>query len=324
MLVIKSMRANRFSFIFAALFFFPVVPLLAAPQDLPVKSISVPAWNVITDTLFVMTPDVNGKRNDFLMRMVCGLARGDITQQEVNATLMEKKVNISGIPSSGSPLSLLVNGNLTQQATTCAAYLATSLFMPADNHLYFDKKKVSSPPRLEDGDGFWQKLTGKKTAAKSLPEQQEYVLNNARFEQGAKEKMALAQATAQFYAIIANNIQSTVPLSYAAYQKRTADVVRNYAGEYLRSIGQFYLSQEKAHFTTLAADMGSFRAESSTGNTFQMQGSDFLLTARGVPWFGNGKILGKDYFVDVAIIATPAAAEGNVKPKQKKGRSNSK
>ncbi|HII4350443.1 TPA: hypothetical protein ACY4O8_001357 [Enterobacter cloacae] len=316
------MIVKRFSLISAAFLLFPVIPVLAAPQDLPVKSISVPAWNVITDTLFVMTPAVNGKRNDFLMRMVCGLARGDITQQQVNATLAEKKVNINGIPESGSPLSLLVNGNVTQQATTCAAYLASSLFMPADNQQYFDEKKVPSQPRVDEGNGFWQRLTGKKTTTKNTPEKQEYVLNTVRFEQGAKEKIALAQATAQFYAIIAKNIQSAVPLSYAAYQKRTADVVRNYAGEYLRSIGQFYLSQDKAHFTAMTVDMGSFRVENSTGNAFQMQGSDFLLTARGVPWFGNGKILGKDYFVDVAIIATPAVAEGKVQTKQKKGGLN--
>ena len=274
---------------------------VASPQDLPVKSISVPAYNMITDTLQSIIPTIDGKRNDFAMQQICALARGEKPQQDVNATLKEKGVDITKIPRSGSVASLLINGDKEQQQMTCAVYLANSVFAPVNNAGYFSKqsgKEKAEPERKTSGWNFWKSDKKEATPAKA----EQVVFNQAQFIHDAKVKMAIVQATAQMYAVIAENIQDDKNQYWADYQQKIASIIYNYAPEYLRKITLFYKGNAAKPLMPVNVTLNSFIVANATGDVLTQQAGNVMFTSKGVAWFGSGKILGKEYFSDVMVI----------------------
>lgn len=274
---------------------------LAAPQDLPVKTISVPAYNMITDTLQAIAPTIDGKRNDFAMQQICALARGDKTQQEVNAVLKENGVDTAKLPKTGSVASLLINGDKEQQQMSCAIYLANSVFAPVNNTVYFSKKQLSDKADKEkksSGWSFWE--SDKKEETK--PQTEQVVFNQPQFLNDAQVKMAVVQATAQMYAVIAENIQGEKNKYWADYQQRIASIVYNYAPEYLRKITIFYKSGVAKPLMPVNVSLKSFTVANEAGDVLTQQAGNVMFSSKGVPWFGNGKILGKEYFSDVTVI----------------------
>ncbi|MCK7230003.1 hypothetical protein L8P27_19555 [Enterobacter asburiae] len=273
---------------------------LAAPQDLPVKTISVPAYNMITDTLQAIDPTVGGKLTDFSMQQICALARGEKTQKDVNAALKEKGVDAQQLPKTGEPVSLLVNGDKEQQQMACAVYLANSVFKPVDNTAYFFKKSMTNTEKekTDSGWSFWK--SDKKKEAK--PQAEQVMFDQSRFLKDAQVRMAVVQATAQMYAVIAENIQGEKNKYWTDYQQRIAAVIYNYAPEYLRKITVFYKNGMAKPLTPVNVSLNSFTVASESGDVLTQQAGSVMFTSKGVPWFGNGKILGKDYFSDVMVI----------------------
>ncbi|HBE9079628.1 hypothetical protein [Serratia fonticola] len=270
--------------------------VLSAPADLSVKSISVPAYNLISDTLIEITPQVKGKRNEFMMQLVCDLARGGRNQQEVNQILKQNNIDAKAIPLQGNALSLLVNNDKEQQQTACASFVATSIFFPANNSVFFDKKndeKNSEPARL----------------------------NQEAFAREMKVRMSIAQATAQFYAVIANNLKKDKNMSWADYQQDVASITESYAAEYLNSIKKIY-NANQATYTPVAITIDGLDVIDSRGLELVQTPNISVLKSRGVDWLGNGKILGKEYFVEIRVIdskspvrATEEKAAGKIKRK---------
>lgn len=255
---------------------------ISAPADLNVKSISVPAYSLITDALIAATPTVKGQRNDAVMQLVCDLARGTKNQQQVNDVLKQNNVEVENIPASGSALSLLVNKDAAMQSTACAAYIATSLFSPVNNDVLFDVVK--------DG-----KDKNKETAT----------LNSEKFAQEMRLRMSISQATAQMYAVIAANLSKDNNLSWADQQNDVVRIVASYAPQYLQSLRNIYTASQ-AIYKPVSIDAKSYDVIDSSGHELMQNPQGPLLTYRGVVWLGNGKILGKEYFVDVRVMGTPA------------------
>ncbi|HGM5493351.1 TPA: hypothetical protein ACKP1B_005071 [Serratia fonticola] len=247
-----------------------------APADLSVKSISVPAYNLISDTLIAMTPQVKGKRNDFMMQLVCDLARGSRTQQEVAQVLTQNNIDAKTIPTQGHALSLLMNNDREQQQTACASFIATSLFYPTENSDFFVNRKEggSSEPATFDHDVFAREM---------------------------KVRMSIAQATAQFYAVIANNLKKDKNMSWSDYQQDVASITEIYAPEYLKSIKTIFNATE-ATYTPLNITLNSLNVMDSRGLELVQATNFMLFKSRGVDWLGNGKILGKEYFVEIRVI----------------------
>lgn len=273
---------------------------LAAPQDLPVKTISVPAYNMITDTLQAIAPTVYGNANDFAMQQICALARGDKTQQDVNALLKEKGVDTAKLPKAGNVTSLLINGDKEQQQMTCAVYLANSVFEPVNNGIYFSKQPNGKAEKEKKSSGWSLWKSDKKEETK--PQTEQVVFNQPQFLNDAQVKMAVVQATAQMYAVIAENIQADKNKYWDNYQQHIASIVYNYAPEYLRKITVFYNSGIAKPLTPVNVSLNSFTVTNTAGEVLTQQAGNVLFTSKGVPWFGNGKILGKDYFSDVTVI----------------------
>ena len=268
--------------------------VFAAASDLNVKSINVPAYNLIVDALNNMNA-ANGKRDDFIMKQICDLARGDKTQEDVNELLARSNIDVRTIPLQGSLNSLLVNGNQPAQAYACATYVATTLSQPTDNSYLYDKNKN----------------------AKGVIET---TLNPAKFASDMRIKMSMAQATAQLYAVIAGNLPTESNSTWDDYQRSVVRTVYNYAPEYLRLVKVLYTT-DTAKYTPGTITKSTVSVADNQGRELQITPTGPVLVSRGVVWLGNGKILGKEYFSPVEIIASAAPvtpAETKKAPPQEK------
>lgn len=263
---------------------------ISAPADLNVKSISVPAYSLITDALIAATPTVKGQRNDAVMQLVCDLARGTKSQQQVNDVLKQNNVDVENIPATGNGLSLLVNKNAAMQSTACAAFIATSLFSPVNNSVLFDVVK-------DEKDKNKDKAT----------------LNPEKFAQEMRLRISISQATAQMYAVIASNLSKDNNLTWADQQNDVVRIVAAYAPQYLQSVKNIY-SSSQGSYTPVSIDAKSYDVLDSSGHELMQNAQGPILTYRGIAWLGNGKILGNEYFVNVRVIGGPAPArEGKKK-----------
>lgn len=265
---------------------------ISAPADLNVKSISVPAYSLITDALIAATPTVNGQRNDAVMQLVCDLARGIKSQQQVEDLLKQNNVDVENIPATGNALSLLVNKNAAMQSTACTAFIATSLFSPVNNKVMFDFV-------ADEKDKTKQKTT----------------FNPEKFAQEMRLRMSISQATAQMYAVIASNLSKDSNLSWADQQNDVVRIVASYAPQYLQSLKNIYMANQ-ATYTAVSIDAKSYDVIDSTGHELIQSPMGPVLTYRGVEWLGNGNILGKPYFVDVRVMGSPV--QTSVKAKKKR------
>lgn len=276
----------------------------AASQDLPVRFVSVPAYSIITDTLFNLTPQVAGKRNTFLMQQICDLARGDATQQEVNQRLIQNKVDPMQLAKLGVPGMLVLKSEREERQLACAAFLATSLFQPVDMTSYYlqDKKEKEKSSWLP-----WRPTKEERT------EKSDFLRD--RFIHDAQVQLAVARATAQLYAVIAQNIPPQPIGDWKTRQQQITDVVKHYAPDYLNAITSFYKAEGSGALTLDYVTSNSYSVRNTFGNRLVKNSEDVELYSRGVTWFGKGMIIGKSYFVDIAIIAAPAHDDAEQKKK---------
>ncbi|WMY73536.1 hypothetical protein RHD99_19105 [Buttiauxella selenatireducens] len=249
----------------------------SAASDLNVKSINVPSYNLIVDALNNMNA-ANGNRNDFVMQQICDLARGDKSQQDVQDVLAKNNIDPNTIPAQGALSSLMVNGDRAAQAYTCATYVATTLSQLTDNASLYDKTK------------------DKKGNVDTK-------LNSAKFASEMRIKMSMAQANAQLFAVIASNLPTSGNLTWDDYQRSIARTVYNYAPEYLRLMKVLYTS-DTAKYSPGTITKSTLSAADNQGRELQITPKGQVLISRGVVWLGNGKILGKEYFSPVTIIAS--------------------
>ncbi|MFV8846090.1 hypothetical protein [Serratia fonticola] len=216
----------------------------------------------------------------------------------MNQILKQNNIDAKSIPSQGNPLSLLVNNDKEQQQTACASFVATSIFFPTDNSVFFDKKsdgKSSEPAQL----------------------------NQEAFAREMKVRMSIAQATAQFYAVIANNLKKDKNMSWVDYQQDVANITESYASEYLNSIKNIY-SANQATYTPVAITVDGLDVIDSRGLELVQTPNISVLKSRGVDWLGNGKILGKEYFVEIRVVDSTRTAKTPETDKKAAGKAKRK
>ena len=265
----------------------------ASGEGLVTNVIGYPLVTLINDTLTQMVPVVKGQRNSFMMQRVCDLARGDRTQQEVNALLEQNGIRIADIPQQDHPLSLLVNGDRPRQQEACLAFIATSLLYPPDNTFLLQQQAGSSAPAI----------------------------NNGQASREFEVRMAIAEATAQLYAVIANNISAEKGQSFTRYRQQIEIVARQYAPVYFQSIKIQFSKHAGSQVQIARLSQFNYAASDASGREIAWSNGVFSFRKQGVDWLSNGYILGRLYFIDVAAFAlTPArAAEVPKKGRRKAG-----
>lgn len=291
------------------------VQLAAAPvsagNDIHRNWVSIPALPIIQEAVFSLSPTFDGQRNPVLMAQVCGLARGELKQEQVNDFLEKNKIAADKVPKTGAELSLLVNGDKPAQVTACAAYLATSVLSPVD---------ISE---------FMTRVTPPADAAKGKSDASKAASGNAKGKEGTKErakvevarpasepalqvdpaslsvvlpvKLALARADADVFALIAAELQRRPGLSVAQYRDQARELFTKLAPVYLERI-QVQMPGPGAYFRVLRLDADLFAFSSTNGSLFEYAADGLTLRQNSVIWFGQGKLLGQEYPLQVAYF----------------------
>lgn len=294
---------SRFQAVTGGLLFLACSQAISATSNFPVTTVSMPAWNIITDTLIKMTPLVNGQRDDSVMALICDLARGDKTQQEIDEILLKKNINLQALAKDTGTLRLLINRDLVEQQTACSAYLISALFMPVDNLSYMQDKKPAEKGgakntdiAAKDGKKLKNSVdTGEKIAV-------EKVFNQARFDQDVRTQIAIAQATAQLYALMAGNLDKIKGESWRTYQSRIEQMVREYAPNYLNTVKIFYQAENANTIATQSVTRNGYSVTDGNNHQLIREQNVFMLRSRNVDWLGNGFIMGKQYYIELKIL----------------------
>lgn len=276
-----------------------------AEQDYkPFNTISMPAYTVINDALKNAFPLVNGKENRPLMRLICDLARGVKRQDEINFILTKNNVNVSSIPASGNPLSLLVNRNSEQQQRACASWLATSLHNKMNLDTYKFKNTKDADNKKKKTWPFWP-LTDESNKMEPSATME---WDKARFKEQAIDHMAVAKSTAQFYSLIANDLQQKSDYSFSELKKNIDMSIDSYAAQYLNAIKINAEALQSAGVEVSELSSTGYKIIDNKGASLSKEGEGFLLTYQQIPWLGDGKIMGKDYYVTVNLAADAKVA----------------
>ncbi|MCY1293803.1 hypothetical protein D9M68_620670 [compost metagenome] len=255
-----------------------------APSEAVVKRewLSTPALPIIQDAVFTLSPTFRGERNPAMMQQVCGLARGELKQEQVNAFLAQQKIDTSRL-AKGSILSLLVNGDKAAQATACAAYLATTVLSTVDASEFMT---ATAAPSADD------KTTEKPTT---------WQIDNARLNVSLPIKLAEARANAEVFALIAAELQRRPGLTVQAYRDEARQLFSRLAPAYLERIKQS-LPPAGTTYKLVRLDGDGFVFNSSRGSRFEYTSDGLRLWQNGILWYGEGKLLGQEYPLQVTYF----------------------
>lgn len=243
----------------------------------PQNWISIPALPIIEDAVMSLAPTFQGKRTEQFMPQICGMARGQLTQEQVNTQLQAMGVDTTRIPRQSQDASaLLVNGDRAAQATACAAYQASDVLL-AVNAKAFLKPAPAASDKSSEKAPVEPQLDG-QVLASVLP-----------------IKVAQARANADIFALIAKNLRRTPGLSVAEYRERARDLFSRLAPTYLASVPAKIPSAD-ARYQVIGLDDGRLDFSSNIGIHFDYSTDQGLvLTQKGVLWYGKGQLLGQDY-----------------------------
>ncbi|MDI2591055.1 hypothetical protein POF45_06360 [Pseudomonas sp. 681] len=256
--------------------------LVNRPADIKTNWLSIPALPVIHDAVFELSPRFDGQRNTPAMEQICALARGEVKQEQVNAFLKQQGVVAQTVPKEGSPFSLLVNGDQAGQTTACAAYLATTVLSTVNVSEFM--RPVTTP------------------AANGQPEKSALQVDNALLASALSIKLAEARANADVFALIAAELQRSPGLSIPQYRARAEQLFARLAPTYLQRIKD-QLPAADTQYKLLEMDDSRFLFSSSIGSVFEFGSNGLILDQGGITWYGQGKLLGQDYPLQVAYFS---------------------
>lgn len=255
--------------------------LVNRPADVKSNWLKIPALPVIHDAVFELSPLFDGRRNAPVMEQICALARGEVRQEQVNVFLKQQGIDALTLPRQSNPLSLLVNGDQVSQTTACAAFLATTVLS------------------MVNVGEFTRPVT--TTEANGAPEKPNLEVDNALLASVLPVKLAQARANADVFALIAAELQRTPGLTIPQYRMRAEQLFSRLAPTYLQRIRD-QLPPAGTQFKLLQMDESRFLFSSSVGSVFEFGSNGLILNQGGIAWYGEGKLLGQDYPLQVAYF----------------------
>lgn len=266
--------------------------------------IDFPALPIIQNAVFSLSPTFGGERNAGLMQKICGLARGELKQAQINDFLRQNEVDVQKVPKKGAELSLLVGEDTAAQMVACAAFLSTSVVTAVDVR-ELTSNAIPSVPAMHEGTP--------KSGEKTIKEKPTLQLDPAALALVLPVKLAVARANADIYALIASELQRRPGLSVAEYRDLARQLFTKLAPVYLERIKN-QMPREETHYQLLSLDRDGFSFDSSEGTSFRFSQEGLVLRQGGVVWFGQGMVLGRVYFVKAAYF--DAAVENILAPEK--------
>ncbi|MBB4864100.1 hypothetical protein HNP46_002964 [Pseudomonas nitritireducens] len=235
-------------------------------------TLDYPALPVIRNAIFSMSPLVDGKRNAAVMQQVCGLARGETTQAQVDRFVAASGETTQHLKDKGGVTALLVSGNHTGQQIACAAYLATAPLIQVDGNEFI------APQKGADG-----KLQ----------------VDQARLGEVMAVRMALARTDAEYFSLIAEKLQQTPGLTDAQYQARTRELFSELAPAYLKRVKEM-MPPAGTRFDLKQMDSERFAFGTSNGGEYEYTSDGMTLRQDNITWYGNGQLMGQAHSLKIA------------------------
>jgi hypothetical protein len=235
-------------------------------------SLDYPALPVIRNAIFSMSPLVDGKRNPAVMQQVCGLARGESTQAEVDRFVAASGETAQHLKENGGVTALLVSGNHTGQQIACAAYLATAPLIQVDGNEFIAPNK-----------GAGGKLQ----------------VDQARLGEVMAVRMALARTDAEYFNLIAEKLQQTPGLSDFQYQARTRELFSELAPAYLKRVKEM-MPPAGTRFDLKQMDNQRFAFATSNGGEYEYTSDGMTLRQDNITWYGDGQLMGQPRLLKIA------------------------
>lgn len=243
--------------------------------------VALPALPIIQSAVMALVPTVAGQRNDLMMRQICALARGEASQEQVNQTLHQQGIELKNIPLQDHPLSLLVNSDQPARITACAAYIATS---------------VMTLPKASE---FMVKAQANTT---ETPKFEEFVIDPQKLDYFLSVQLAVANADADLFTLIATELEKSNGLTLEQYNQKVQSLFSAMAPVYLQWIKKFYSRNQDSTFTLLEYSNTDFKFSSNSGYLFEYSYDGLNLSFNRITWYGEGKLLGKTYFLDTVYF----------------------
>ncbi|MDN6860102.1 hypothetical protein QO207_26230 [Pseudomonas sp. CAN2814] len=250
----------------------PAVTASKAIVQQNLGTLDYPALPVIRNAIFSMSPLVDGKRNPVVMQQLCGLARGETSQAEVDRFVAASGETAQHLKDKGGVTALLVSGNHTGQQIACAAYLATAPLIQVDGNEFI------APQKGADG-----KLQ----------------VDQARLGEVMAVRMALARTDAEYFSLIAEKLQQTPGLTDAQYQARTRELFSELAPAYLKRVKEM-MPPAGTRFDLKQMDSERFAFGTSNGGEYEYTSDGMILRQDNITWYGNGQLMGQAHTLKVA------------------------
>lgn len=246
--------------------------------------LDVPALPIVQGAVVSLADTLAPHKNSEVMAHLCALARGEIQQENINAFIKQQGGDAMKIPQEGHLFSLLVNGDRKAQFSACAAYVATSVFSP----LNLTELSTTHPSPTP-----WDKV--KNT------EQPVLQIDQAKLLASLPNRLAIAQANAELFALIATELQYRPGLTFGQYRQLSIEMFIHLAPDYLQRVKE-HTPAPNIEFQVLNLDNSNFTFIGSNRTLFSYDYSGLRLQQNGITWLGEGKLLGKDYFLKVAYL----------------------
>ncbi|WP_442113797.1 hypothetical protein [Pseudomonas sp. NUPR-001] len=231
-----------------------------------------PALPVIRNAVFSMSPLVDGKRNPAVMQHICGLARGEMQQAEVDRFVGASGETSEDLKSKGGVTALLVNGNRQAQEVACAAFLATAPLIQADGRDFIAEQKSA--------DGTLQ-------------------VDKRRLQEVMAFRMALARTDAEYFTLIAKKLQQTPGLTSAEYQSRTRELFSELAPAYLKRAKE-QMPLPGTQYDVKRLDAERFAFGTSNGGEYAYGNDGMSLRQDNIIWYGEGQLMGQHQMLQIA------------------------
>lgn len=235
-------------------------------------TLDYPALPIIRNAVFSMSPLVDGKRNPAVMEHVCGLARGETSQAEVDRFVAASGETPASLKEKGGVTALLVSGNHTGQQIACAAYLATAPLIQVDGSEFIAPRK--------DADGKLQ-------------------VDQARLAEVMAVRMALARTDAEYFNLIAEKLQQSPGLTDAQYQARARELFCELAPAYLQRVKSM-MPPAGTRFDLKQMDNERFAFGTSNGGEYEYTSDGMTLRQDNITWYGDGQLMGQRHSLRIA------------------------
>lgn len=235
-------------------------------------TLDYPALPIIRNAVFSMSPLVDGKRNPAVMQQICGLARAETSQAEVDRFVAASGETTQHLKEMGGVTALLVNGNRAGQQIACAAYLATAPMIQVDGNEFI------APQKGADG---------------------KVQVDQARLGEVMAVRMALARTDAEYFTLIAEKLQQTPGLTDAQYQARTRELFSELAPAYLKRVKEM-MPPPGTRFDLKQMDSERFAFSTSNGGEYEYSSDGMTLRQDNITWYGNGQLMGQPHTLKIA------------------------